>query len=240
MTIDGIFGILGIIAMLLATGTLLGLLDSRNFAPRWLLAAGALLLVNDAMLTRFYGVAPDLAASSDWNWMGKVAALAVTLAIAAHPAIGWRRCGITLAQSPEGRPLTYGVAALVVAAFVALALSLPNESPDGDSLAFQLTMPGLEEEAFYRGLLLLMLNEALRGRARMLGITVGWGALLSTILFGLAHAFSYGDGAFSFDAMTMAMTAGPAFILLWFRERTGSIVLPVLLHNFANFAPMIL
>jgi membrane protease YdiL (CAAX protease family) len=81
---------------------------------------------------------------------------------------------------------------------------------------------------------LLALNEAFRARVRLLGIQVGWGGILSCVLFGLAHAFGYSHGAFSFDPLTMALTGGPALIAVWLRERTGSIVLPVLVHNFAN------
>lgn len=32
----------------------------------------------------------------------------------------------------------------------------------------------------------------------------------------------------------MALTGGPALLLVWLREKTGSLLLPVLLHNFAN------
>lgn len=34
--------------------------------------------------------------------------------------------------------------------------------------------------------------------------------------------------------MTMALTALPAFIAVWLRLRTGSLLLPILLHNFGN------
>ena len=34
--------------------------------------------------------------------------------------------------------------------------------------------------------------------------------------------------------MTMALTALPALIAVWLRLRTGSLLLPVLLHNFGN------
>jgi membrane protease YdiL (CAAX protease family) len=40
--------------------------------------------------------------------------------------------------------------------------------------------------------------------------------------------------------MAMAATALPAFILVWMRERTGSLVLPILLHNFANSIVLLL
>ena len=95
-------------------------------------------------------------------------------------------------------------------------------------------MPGLEEEPFYRGILLLALDRAFLGRARFLGVDWGWGAVLSCALFGLAHAFGYSHGSFSFDPMTMALTTLPSFIAVWLRLRTGSVLLPVLLHNFGN------
>ena len=95
-------------------------------------------------------------------------------------------------------------------------------------------MPGLEEEPFYRGTLLLALDRAFTGRVRWLGVDWGWGAVLSCALFGMAHAFGYEDGHFSLDPMIMALTALPSFLAVWLRLRTGSLVLPVLLHNFGN------
>ncbi|WP_394271005.1 type II CAAX prenyl endopeptidase Rce1 family protein, partial [Qipengyuania sp.] len=53
-------------------------------------------------------------------------------------------------------------------------------------------------------------------------------------LFGLAHACGFSDDSFAFDPITMALTAIPAFIAVWLRLRTGSLLLPVLLHNFGN------
>ena len=96
-------------------------------------------------------------------------------------------------------------------------------------------MPGFEEEPFYRGIVLLAFNEAFRGRIRALGIDWGWGAVLSCTLFGMAHAFGYSaDDGFSFDWMTMAVTALPSFLAVWLRERSRSLLLPVVLHNFGN------
>jgi membrane protease YdiL (CAAX protease family) len=67
-----------------------------------------------------------------------------------------------------------------------------------------------------------------------LGVGWGWGALISCVLFGLAHSFGYSDGDYSFDWMPFVLTGGPALILVWLRDRTGSLLLPILLHNFAN------
>jgi membrane protease YdiL (CAAX protease family) len=230
---EGLVSILTIVAGLMAIGALLGLADRRNFAPKWLLVAGGLYLANDAALTRFYGLLPDFI-GGDWNWLGKGIALLITLAVASHPAFGWQRSGLTLAQKPGSlRPATI-VGVLLIALFTYFALTSDDGAANAETFAFQLTMPGLEEEPFYRGILLLALNEAFRGRVRALGIEWGWGAMLSCALFGMAHAFTFEDGGFSFDVMIFALTGVPSLILVWLRERTGSLLLPVLLHNFGN------
>lgn len=219
--------------LLLGAGLVIGFFTQRRFDWRWLLVAAGLVLFNNLLLARGYGLIPDVLGGS-WNWTGKVLALIGTLAVAALPMFGWRRVGLTLAQRPGSVRAAVPVMALYGALFVALALVFPADKPSGEDIAFQLTMPGLEEEPYYRGILLLALDRAFRGRVRFLGVDWGWGAVLSCFAFGLTHAFGYSDGAFSFDAMTMALTALPSFIAVWLRYRTGSLLLPVILHNFGN------
>lgn len=231
---SGLIGLCGVLVLLLLVGGLIGLIDCKRFSLRWLLIAALLVAVNDALLTRGYGLLPNLLTEAQWNWQGKLLALGVTLAIAALPAFGWRRVGLTLTQQPGSLKASIPVVALYCAFFVALALAFPNGEADREEVAFQLTMPGLEEELFYRGLLLLALDQAFTGRVRFLGVEWGWGAILSSLLFGMAHAFGFSDGQFSFDAMTMALTAIPSLLAVWLRLRTGSVLLPVLVHNFGN------
>jgi hypothetical protein len=81
---------------------------------------------------------------------------------------------------------------------------------------------GLEEQPFYRGILLFALGRAYTARVRLLGVEWGWGAIVSCVLFGMAHAFRYSEGRFSFEALTMGLTALPAFIAVWLRLRTAA------------------
>jgi hypothetical protein len=90
--VNGLIGIVATLVLLLLAGFAIGRLDRRNFSPTWLLVAALLVLVNDALLTRFYGTLPNLL-PGERNWQGKLLALAATLAIAALPAFGWRRVG---------------------------------------------------------------------------------------------------------------------------------------------------
>lgn len=237
---NALIGLGGILLLLLAVGGLIGMLDRERFAPRWLLIAVVLVAINDALLTLVYGMVPNLVPDSDWNWQGKLLALAGTLVIAALPALGWRRVGLTLAQAPGSLKAALPVALLYCAFFVALALAFPSGTSSGEDVAFQLTMPGLEEETFYRGILLFALSQAYTGRVRLLGVDWGWGAVLSCLLFGLAHAFAFSEGHFAFEPLAMILTTLPAFIAAWLMLRTGSLLLPILLHNFGNAISMLM
>ena len=230
---DGLIALAGILLLLLAAGGVLGLASRKNFNPHWLLVAALLVAVNDALLTNVYGLLPNMI-GGEWNWQGKILALAATLAIASLPAFGWRAVGLTIRQNAGSLVSAIPVALLYCAFFLAIDLAFGGSPGTGEETAFQLTMPGLEEEPFYRGILLFALDRAFTGRVRFLGVDWGWGALLSCAVFGLAHAFGYSDGAFSFDPMYMALTAIPSLLAVWLRLRTGSLLLPILLHNFGN------
>ena len=236
---NGLIGLGGTLLILLLAGGSIGLLDRARLAPRWLLVAALLVAINDALLTRFYGAIPDLFVGAHWNWQGKLLALTASLAIASLPAFGWSRVGLSLAHSPGSLRAASPVLLLYCAFFLAIALAFPGDRPSGEDVAFQLTMPGLEEEIFYRGILLYALDRAFTGRWRFLGVDWGWGAVLSCLLFGMAHAFGYSNGSFSFDPLTMALTALPAFIGVWLRLRTGSLLIPILIHNFGNAITML-
>lgn len=230
---NGLIGLVGTLAILLLAGLVAGYSDRRRFAPRWLLVAAALVAINDVLLTGAYGLIPNVI-GGQWNWQGKLLALCATLAIAALPAFGWRRSGLRITQEPGSLKAAIPVALLYCAFFVGIALAFPGGKSDAEEIAFQLSLPGIEEELFYRGILLLALDRAFVGRVRFLGVDWGWGAVLSSMLFGMTHAFGYSDGQFSIDAMTMALTALPSFIAIWIRLRTGSLLLPIVLHNFGN------
>lgn len=225
--------------LLLGGGLVCALLDRRHFAWRWLGVAVALVLLNNLLLASGYGLVPKLIHGA-WNWQGKLLALAGTLAVASLPAFGWRRSGLALAQAPGSLRVAVPVALVYCLYPIALAFAFGHEGGTAEDFAFQLTLPGIEEEAFYRGVLLLALDQAFRGRVRLLGVDWGWGAVLSCALFGLAHGFGHAAGGFTFDPMIFALTAAPSFVAVWMRYRTGSVLLPILMHNFGNTIGMLL
>lgn len=230
---NGLISLIGVLVLLLALGGVVGCIDRRRFAPHWLLVGALLVAINDLLLTRVYGLLPDLIGGT-WNWEGKFLALLATLVIAATPAFGWRRIFLTLSQEPGSIKAALPVAMLYCSFFLIVAMAFPGSQFNAEEIAFQLTMPGLEEESFYRGVLLFALNRAFLGRVRFLGVDWGWGAVLSCFLFGMGHAFNFSQGSFHFDPITFAFTAVPSIIAVWLCLRTRSLLLPVTVHNFGN------
>jgi uncharacterized protein len=238
--LNGFIGLVGVLTLLLLAGGAIGLLRKSPFDLKWLGISAGLVALNDFLLTRGYGLLPEILPPGDWNWQGKVLALLATLAIAALPAFGWRASGLRLDLAKGSLKSSIPIILVYCAIFAVLALAFESEPSSSEEIAFQLTMPGLEEELFYRGILLLTLDRAFNGRVQFLGVTWGWGAVLSCGLFGLVHAFSFSDGQFAFDPIAMALTAVPSFIAVWLRLRTGSLLLPVFLHNFGNSIMMLI
>jgi membrane protease YdiL (CAAX protease family) len=231
---DGIVGIAGVVVILLAIGAARMLVRRDCVSVQWLLIAAGLVLLNDALLTNLYGLLPDLLPGAERNWQGKLLALAGTLAVASLPAFGIRESGLTLEQAPGSFVPAAVVSAAYAAVFLALALLFPNDESSTENIAFQLTMPGFEEEPFYRGVLLLALTRAFTDRRRALGIDWSWGAIVSCVLFGLAHGFGFSDGRYHFDPMVVLLTGGPSLLAVWLALRTRSLLLPILVHNFGN------
>lgn len=215
--------------MVLAAGAIAAA-DRVGVKPKWLLIALLLHLVHEAFLTRFWW---QFATPLDgaWNWSGKIMALAATLAIAALPAFGWRRTGLTSRQGASSGPAWLLAGAYCLYWLIVASFTDDGRAADRESAAFMWLMPGPEEEAFFRGILLLALNEAFVRRRRILGADMGWGALLTAILFGSVHGISFDDGRVGFDAGYFASTFLSGLFLVWLRESTGSLLAPILCHG---------
>ena len=230
---DELLFIAAVAGILLAAGLVIGLADRRNFRFGWLAIAALLFAVNDIAVTRGLWLIPKVPGLDEtWNWSGKIIAFVVTLAIAALPLFGWRKSGITLRQDGlRGALVATGVLILL---YGALAWVMGGGGGDKETLAYQLTMPGLEEEIFYRGLFLLALDRAFTARARVGGAALGWSLLLCSLVFGLIHGLGVRDGAWSFDMMAFALPFIGSIPAVWLRARTGSVLLPIVLHNLVN------
>jgi hypothetical protein len=168
-----------------------------------------------------------------WNWSGALLALAGTLWVATMLArragLPWREMGFTWRQHPGSvRPALWVSAAAL--SLNVLAMNQSNFRLHGvplETWLYQATLPGLFEEAAFRGMLLALVDRAFAARTNVLGVSVGWGGAVVTLVFVALHGVTLG---------TLMGVLPAALLYLWLRLRTGSLALPVVVHNLWNLS----
>ncbi|MGL4175103.1 MAG: lysostaphin resistance A-like protein [Dermatophilaceae bacterium] len=144
-----------------------------------------------------------------------------------------RAVGLNLPRPGSLRPVL--VAALVLTAIGAILRLLgPADDVTFETLAFQLTMPGLSEELLYRGLLWALLAPVLPAIGTLWGAEVSWTLVSTSVLFGFGHGVVIRDGSLQFDIVAAVVLGLVAFGLGWIRARSGSVWPAVLAHNAWN------
>jgi uncharacterized protein len=93
--------------------------------------------------------------------------------------------------------------------------------------AVQLVVVALPEELFFRGMLLHLLLRRFPPRRRLLGVSFGWAAALTSAAFALSHLPREGDPR-------ALATFFPGLLFAWLRLRTGSLLAPTLVHAGSN------
>lgn len=219
----------------------------KNFWWVLLIAAVAVL---DSFATRF-GTIPNHMLGLHWNFCGKVASIVVALLIVRHLVktgrLTTQEFGLTWRQAPgTGLALVTVVLpyVLAIAAYNMLGHG-PFKMPSTEKLIFQATMPGLAEELVYRGMLLALFDRIFTARFKLLGAEMGYGAIVTSLIFGALHGVTLGPHwALHLSITRIAFTGSVGFCLAWMRARSQSLVLPVVMHNvtnlIANLVPKVL
>lgn len=169
-----------------------------------------------------------------YGWSGKLysVVLAIGLFFLVQPWLTKDDLGIRLKQN-QGSLLP---AALVVLALAAWSLRVGLNSPKGEFdvglLIFMAIMPGINEELIYRGYLLGILNRLMPLKINLLGAPVGWGFILTSVLFGLLHGVWFDNSlTLQLDGIALANATFSGCVFAWLRERTGSLLFPIAAHG---------
>jgi len=201
----------------------------------WPLLAFVALFVLDDLVLVLPRIGPFVAPS--WNWQGKLLEVAGVLALAATVR------GLSLRDIGATSPLRAGWrTAALVAGGVTLALPLAfllglgaRDQLTVEGWWFQATMPGLAEELVFRGVFLTLLDRAFGRPWRIAGAEVGWGTIVTALVFAGVHAVDVDrSGALHVEPL---FAIGPFIGSLfagWARARMGSLVPLIVIHNVSN------
>ena len=241
---DMYFGMIANLGAVLLLVLILKTLNKVTINLTWLL--GTLFILFCYFLALFKGkelISLDLVFSDlKWNWSGKIVAITVwalvLVSLAAFKSdFKIKEAGFTFSQNEGSIKPAMLVLSLFIALQVIVTLSLgdgPNY--DFETLLYQALIPGLDEEPMFRGVLLFCFSLAVvSSRINFFGSQINIAGLLLVLLFGLVHGVMYIDGEWHLSAFRIVLTGSYGFILLWLRERTGSLVFPIVAHNMVNF-----
>jgi membrane protease YdiL (CAAX protease family) len=213
------------------------------------LLVGAALCFVAIIFDNFFTFLPTLIGFHhfNWNFEGKIGSIFWCLFIVY--ILKW----VTPAKVGLNAPTSKG---MVLAAMIGITYTVfcllewtitkqlpPKDMLNFQTMLFQLTLPGLAEEFFMRGILLAILNHFFTRRWRIANVNWGIGAVLVTLLFIFGHIFTLNQTdhllAFHFDNLNFDIIF-LSVTLIFLREKTGSIWPGVLLHNLANGLPLLI
>lgn len=167
-----------------------------------------------------------------WNWDGKI--YGVICGVVAYFVFRRQFADnnfFTLKQNKEG--LKSALKVVIAILSIAILGGVVNDGEfNFETLLFQISMPGIDEEIMYRGVLLGLMCSALRaGGAAWRNPAI----IINAVLFGLVHSLSLGDGALQFNSVNFMWTGLLGYGFGYITIKTRSILIPMLTHNLYNF-----
>ena len=167
-----------------------------------------------------------------WNWIGKLASIGVGLA--AIPLLRLSRTDTGLVW-PQGRSAWLVSAAgllagLILVALFALVLG-PNPHPDAETLAYQASMPGLDEKLAFRGLGMALLARGLPATRLpdwVLPLAV------TSLQFTAVHVVNIEHGHLGLALQAAWFILPMGLLLCLIRVGSGSLLGCVVTHNAVN------
>lgn len=213
---------------------------TRQTEFHWQWFAAAAIAYGLYALVGYSTLPADIASlPAEARWYSRLAQLATTCAMMAiawnrHPLLTAKGMAITVRQNPGSVPWSIlGVAVLVALGVARNGFDLANAPLPASWLGwlYGLTLPGFEEELIYRGLELSLFAIALGGTKK----AIGWAAVMSTMVFCLAHGIFPYRGGIGFNLAMIGYTALAGIVLVAMRLRSGSLLFGMLGHNLIGF-----
>jgi len=203
-------------------------------------AANAILLRIDPGLTRRFWPLLSIAELSELS----LALVGIVIARRFLPnadfGLRWPR-GKTLA----GKAIVWGITFAVIMLLVDYGPRLVHGwAPDpldqravdvAGRLAFDLLLVGICEETLFRGLLLGILEAMSPSRLRFGTFSISTAGVTIALLFALAHASSFATEAWPVALGQQIYAFGIGVFYVWMRERSRSLLAPILLHSVSDF-----
>jgi uncharacterized protein len=183
----------------------------------------------------------------NYNWIGKIQAfVASCIFVLIYRKISCEEYKITTRQLPASIKKSicllvglciYEIILGIVVLFV-LKINQQQQANNAsvlETLLFSASMPGIQEEIAFRGIMLTLLNRVYIKKFSVFGIKFGWGLIVVTISFGIIHSvFVMSNSRFELIPTNFIFTSLIGFVLGLLAENSGSLAFPIFAHNIVN------
>lgn len=176
---------------------------------------------------------------SKWNWVGKILAFSFSILFIFIFRKNFKENNFfTLKQKEKSiKPILLVIGLILLISILFNYFTPEKLALSFDTLAFQISMPGLDEEFAFRGIMLGLLLNSLNdfiqiGKFKLINPSL----LITAILFGLIHGIPltpYLD--FKFDYFSFCYTFIFGLVWGWMALKSKSILAPILSHSLTNF-----
>lgn len=169
----------------------------------------------------------------NFNWTGKTLSLfASILFLIFYRKFSLKDYHITLKQTKNSLQSSFIFIALLILMSLLLGYFKSEAIPfNFERFSYQLTLPGIDEELAYRGIMLGLLLQIFKSKIFKINIAV----LVTALLFGLMHSlFINNDFTLSFNSYIFSITFIAGLAFGYISLKTGSILTPILIHNLYN------
>jgi predicted Abi (CAAX) family protease len=175
--------------------------------------------------------------SGRWNWTGKL--LGIVFDALVYIAMRKKMSPydfIKIGQAQQYFQKTM-IATVLITCTAFFSYFDSSLTMDRETLLYQLTMPGLDEEIMFRAILLGLLLTCLKENIKIGQFNFGSPSILIIgLLFGLLHGLTLTDNfSFKFDYLYFLSTFIFGYIWSWITVKSKSILQPVISHSLFNF-----
>ncbi|MCB9310808.1 MAG: CPBP family intramembrane metalloprotease [Lewinellaceae bacterium] len=216
------------------------LVTLNKSATRWkaLILFGLFFIFNSFLLELPRQIPEFKIINGHWNWSGKIYAvlgsilfyLGIRKNLGQYNFFTWRQKEYSLKPT---------IIASVAVSILTIGISyffFGKSEIDIETFFFQGTMPGLDEEIAFRGIMLGLLSTTLKPKLKINGLNISNPSILVTsILFGLIHSLQIDN---EWNIRNNWMYFGQTFlfglIVGWMTLKSGSILIPLISHNLTN------
>ncbi len=173
------------------------------------------------------------------NWTGKIFSYSLaTIFLISYKRIPLKEFGFTLIQKDNSKNFAIRTTIIITILMIGYCFFIASYKSSIENILFQLTMPSIIEEIAVRGILLTLLSMVFINNLRIGKTYFGMGVIITAILFGLWHGLNVSDNfSITMNWIPFVYTGVIGFVFGLVKERTGSLVYPILLHLIVNILP---